>query len=64
MRSSADYVNNSNDDLVNGFDESTCSGESVYDIFNNDDEIINEYSNVWVNTNKLVFRRRSLKLLS
>ena len=44
MRSSADYVNNSNDDLVNGFDESTCSGERVCDIFEKEDEIITKDS--------------------
>ena len=50
MRSSTDSVND-NDYLVSGFDSSTCSGDNVYDIFENEDEIISEDSNVWVNTN-------------
>ena len=55
MISSEDYVTNNDDDLVseqNKFDESTCSVDSVCDIFDNDEEIITENSIVWVNTNK------------
>ena len=38
MRSSTstDYVND-NDDLVSWSDASTCSGDNVYDIFENED---------------------------
>ena len=43
---------NGNDDLVSEFYASTCSGDNVYDIFENEDEIITENSIVWVNTNK------------
>ena len=54
MRSSADSINDNNDDLVGGFDTSTCSGDSVYDIFDNEDDIITENYTVWFNTNKLI----------
>ena len=33
------------------FDASTCSGDSFYDIFDKEEEIITEVSIVWVNTN-------------
>ena len=39
MRSSK-YSVNENDDLVSGFDASTCVGDNVYDIFENEDIII------------------------
>ena len=42
MRSSTDYVNRSVDNLVSGFDVSTCSSDIVYDIFENKEEIITE----------------------
>ena len=34
--SSSTYSVNENDDLVIGFDASTCSGDNVYDIFDNE----------------------------
>ena len=36
--------------MVSGFDESTFSGDSDCDIFDNAEDIINEDSTVWVNT--------------
>ena len=51
MRSSKDSVND-DDDLVNGFDASTCSGDNIYGIFDNEDKTITEDLNGWVNTNK------------
>ena len=51
---SSTYSVNDNDYLVSGFDTSTCSGEDVYDIFENKDKIITEYLNVWANTYKEV----------
>ena len=35
MRSSEDSVNDDDENLVSGFDESTCSGDSVSDILDN-----------------------------
>ena len=52
MGSSADYENENNENLVNGFDECTCSGYSVCNIFENEDDIITEYSTVWGKSNK------------
>ena len=49
MRLSANSLNQ-NDDLFSGIYASTCSGDNVYDIFDHEDEIITEDSNVWVNT--------------
>ena len=60
MGSSTDYIND-NDNLVSGFDASTCSGDNVYDIFENDDEIINKDSIVWVYTNKRYWEWRIIK---
>ena len=37
-------VDNNNDNFVSGFDESTCSGERVCDIFEKEDEIITKDS--------------------
>ena len=37
MRSSTDSINENDDDLVGGFNASTCSGDSVYGIFENED---------------------------
>ena len=37
MRLSEDSVNNNDDNLVSGFDKSTCSDGSVCDIFYNED---------------------------
>ena len=45
-------VTNFDKHLVRGFEESTCSGDSVCDIFDNEDYIITEDSIVWVNTKK------------
>ena len=39
---SSTYSVNDNYDLVSVFDASNCSGENVYDIFFNEDEIITE----------------------
>ena len=61
MRSSTDSVTN-NDDLVSRFDASTCLGDNVYNFFDNEDEIISEDSNVWVNTNKTIWERRVIKI--
>ena len=46
MRSSTDDVNDNKNDLVSGFDAFTFSGDSAYDIFDNEDKIITEDSNV------------------
>ena len=51
MRSSSDYVNNNDDNLVSRFDESTCSGDTVGEIFDNVDNIITEGSIILVNNN-------------
>ena len=53
MRSSTYFVNE-NDNLVCGFDASTCSGDNVYGIFENKEIIITEDLNVWGNTNKTI----------
>ena len=37
MWSSTDFINDNDDYLFSGFDVYTCSGESVYDIFENED---------------------------
>ena len=63
MQKSADNVNFNDYDLVSLFDVSTCSSESVYDIFENEDKIITEDSNVGVNTNKFFGKGGSLKFL-
>ena len=55
---------NGNDDLVSEFYASTCSGDNVYDIFENEDEIITENSIVWVNTNKTIWEGSVNKYLS
>ena len=52
MRSSTEYVNDNDDDLISGFDAYTYSGNSAYDIFDNEDGIVTDDLNVWVNTNK------------
>ena len=53
IRSSTDSVND-DDDLFSEFHVSTCSGENVYGIFENEDRIITEDSIVWVSTNKKI----------
>ena len=50
MISSEDSLNFDNDRMVSGFDESTFSGDSDCDIFDNVDDVITEDSTVWVNT--------------
>ena len=40
MKSREYSVNYNDDDLVSGFDAFTCSGDSVYELFDNEDEII------------------------
>ena len=55
MRSSAYFVNDNDDNLVSAFDESTFSGDRVYDIFDNEYENIAEDYIVWVNTNKYIW---------
>ena len=50
MRSSDDSVTNDDEKLVseqNKFNVSTCLGDSVCDIFENDEEIITEKYIVW-----------------
>ena len=47
-------VNDNDYDLVSGFDVSIFSGDSVYDIFENEGKIITEDYNVRVNTNKAI----------
>ena len=62
MRSSTYYLNENYGDLVSGFDESTCSGDSFYEFFENEDKIITECLNVWVNTNKKIWEGRVIKI--
>ena len=61
MTSTADFVNDNYAILVSKFDESTTLGDSVYDIFEKNDDIITEYSIVWVNTYEKNRRDGSLK---
>ena len=58
MISNEDSLNNNNDNMFSGFDESTCSGDSDCDIFDNADDIITEDSTVCINTNKVISRGR------
>ena len=37
-------------------DESTCSDDTYYDMYDNEEEIITEDSIVWVNTNKTIWK--------
>ena len=46
MISSTDSVND-NDDLFSGFDASTCLGDNIYDIFENEEKNITEDLNIW-----------------
>ena len=50
------------DDPVGEFDESTCSEENIYDVFENEEEIISEDSIVWFNTNKTNWKGRFIKI--
>ena len=56
MGSSIDYVKD-NDYFFSGFDASNFSGDNVYNIFENQDVIITEDSNVQVDTNKNIWER-------
>ena len=60
MRSGTDSVND-NDDFFSGFSASTCPGDNVCGIFDNEDEITTEDSIVWVNTNKTIWGGRVVK---
>ena len=60
MRSSTDYVNEK-DDLFSGFYSSTCAGNNVYDIFDDECMIVTEDSIVWFNTNKIVWEESFIK---
>ena len=60
---SSTYSVNYNNDLVSGFDASTCSGDNVYEHFENEDKLITEDFNVWVNTN-FFLNTGSLKFLT
>ena len=40
MRSSTYSVNKNDDDLVSRFSAFTCSGDSVYDIIDNDEKLL------------------------
>ena len=44
------------------FDASTCSGDSFYDIFDKEEEIISEGSIVWVNINKTIWEGGAIKI--
>ena len=46
---------------LDGFDVSTCSGDSFWGIFDKEEEIITEGSIVWENTNKTIWRGRVIK---
>ena len=61
MRSNEVSVTNNNENLVIVFDESTCSGDSVCDIFENEDNIITENSIVFINNNKSIWKEKAIK---
>ena len=42
--------------MVSGFEKSPCPGDSVCDIFENEDAIITENYIVWVTTNKEIWK--------
>ena len=44
------------------FDASTCSGDSFYDIFDKEEEIITEGSIFWVKTNKTIWQGRVITI--
>ena len=48
--------------MVIGFDASTCSGDSVYDIFDNADEINTKDYTVRVNNNKGIWEGRVIQI--
>ena len=62
MMSITDSKNDNDDYLFSGFDAYNCSGDSVYDIFENEDYIITEDLNVWVNANKIIWEGRVIKI--
>ena len=59
-RKSTDSINY-NDYSVSGFYISTSSGDHLYDIFDNQEEIITEDSIVWVDPNKTILEGRVIK---
>ena len=61
MSSNAYDVNDIEDNLVSKFDASTCSGDSVYIIFDIEDKIITEDFTIWFNRNKTIWLRRAIK---
>ena len=54
--------NGSKDIDLDEIDESTCSDDTYYDIYDNEEEIIPEYSIVWVNTNKTIWEGRVIRI--
>ena len=64
MSSITDSVNDNDENLIRGFDASTSLCDSVYDVFENDDGIITDDSNVWVNTNRVFGKGGSLQSLT
>ena len=48
--------------MVSGFDASNCSDENGYEIFENENAIITEYSIVYVNTNEIFWEGRVIKI--
>ena len=61
MRSSTDSENG-NDDLISGFYASTCEGDNIYDVFENEDIIINEDSIFWFHNNKTIWKGMFVKI--
>ena len=58
-------VNNEKGDKdvdLDEIDESTCSGDTYYDIYDNEEGIITEDSIVWVNTNKNIWEGMVIKI--
>ena len=47
---------------LDDFDESTCSGDRYYDIFDKKEEIITEGSTFWVNSNKIIWEVKFIKI--
>ena len=48
--------------MVSGFYESTCSGDIICDIFENENKIITEDSTVWFKTNKAIWEGKVIKI--
>ena len=53
-----DYQSEDNDD-----EASTCSGDSIYDVFCNDQKKITLQSKLWVKTNKSIFQCIVMRIL-